>query len=121
MDFKDRRKHPRLEGHFPVDVLNMGDDPAVSPFEAVLKSTALDVSRQGMRLQTNYNVPVGSVLSGVVYFHGTESVCMCEVVWKREADDQNLYGLFIREWSKLDLGLEKQLSLMEKPRLSPAV
>ena len=120
MDVKDRRRHPRLEGQFPVDLLNMGDDPLVSPFEAVVAGTALDVSRHGMRLQISYNVAVGTLLSAVVYYRNRESVCLCEVVWKREFLSQPLYGLFIKQWSQLDPRLESSFRAMEQAESSPA-
>jgi hypothetical protein len=109
MDVTDRRKHPRCEGQFQVDLLNMGDDPTVSPFEAIVPGTALDVSRQGMRIKAAYNVPIGAFLSVILYNEGGESLCLCEVVWKREEDGEILYGVFTQEWSKLDPKLEKAL------------
>jgi len=113
-DFKDRRKYPRFEGLFQVDLLNMGDDPAISPFEVVVKGTALDVSKQGIRLQAIYNVNVGSKVSAVFYYKGRESVCLCKVMWKREEMGQFLYGLYIDKWSQMDPLLQKQLDTMEK-------
>lgn len=109
----DRRKHPRFEGQFKVDLLNMGDDPTISAFEAVVPAVALDVSRQGLRLQTTYSVQVGTLLSAIVYFHGAGSVCLCKVVWKRGDEGQFLYGLFIEEWPQLDATLEAQLKEIE--------
>src|SRR5689334_2547836 len=109
MDAMDRRKHPRCEGYFQVDLLNMGDDPTVSPFEAIVPGTALDVSRQGMRIKAGYNVPIGAFLSVILYTEGAESVCLCEVVWKRIEDGEIVYGVFTQEWSKLDPRLEKAL------------
>lgn len=115
MDPRDRRVHPRLEGQFQVDLLNMGDDPEISPFEAVVVGEALDVSRSGMRLKVTYRVPVGTFLSAIVYTKGFESICLCEVVWRRELMGEQLYGLYIREWSKMDRLLENQLASMETP------
>lgn len=115
MDPRDRRVHPRLEGQFHVDLLNMGDDPTISPFESVVSGEALDVSRAGMRLKVTYRVPVGTFLSAIVYYKGFESICLCEVVWRREIMGEQLYGLYIREWSKLDRLLENQLASMETP------
>lgn len=113
MEAKDRRKYPRLEGEFPVDLLNMGDDPMVSPFEAIVSGTCLDVSRQGMRLKATYNVPIGTLLSAIVYYKNRESVCLCEVIWKREYLGQPLYGVYIKQWSQMDPSLEDRLSWME--------
>ncbi len=116
MDPKDRRKHPRYEGQFQVDLLNMGDDPSVSPFEAIVPGTALDVSRQGMRVKALYNVPIGAFLSVILYNAGGESVCLCEVVWKRQEEDETLYGVFTQEWSKLDPKLARVLDAMNEPK-----
>jgi hypothetical protein len=115
MSSADRRKYPRLEGEFPVDLLNMGDDPRVSRFEAIVSGNALDVSLQGMRLRVSYNVPVNSILSVIVYFRGHESVCLCQVVWKVDQGREKLYGLYIKEWSKLDSMLERRLNSMTLP------
>ena len=112
-DPRDRRSHPRLEGQFSVDLLNMGDDPSISPFEALVSGEALDVSRTGMRLKINYEVPVGTYLSVIVYYRKYESICLCEAVWRREMMGEQLYGLFIKEWSKLDHLLRLQLEAME--------
>lgn len=112
MDPRDRRKHPRYEGHFQVDLLNMGDDPNVSPFEAIIPGTALDVSRQGMRVRAAYNVPIGAFISVILYSDGGESVCLCEVMWKREEDGKKLYGVFTQEWSRLDPKLAQALDMM---------
>src|SRR4051812_284220 len=109
MDPKDRRTHPRFEGQFHVDLLNMGDDPAISVYEAVVAGEALDVSRTGMRLKVTYNAPVGSFLSVIIYYRNRESVCFCEVVWRREIMGEQLYGLYIKEWSKMDQYLGDQL------------
>lgn len=118
MDPKDRRKHPRYEGYFQVDLLNMGDDPTVSPFEAIVPGLALDVSRQGMRVKAAYNVPIGAFLSVILYNEGAESVCLCEVVWKREEEGQILYGVFTQEWSKLDPKMARVLDRMDPERAS---
>ncbi len=112
MSSADRRQYPRLEGEFPVDLLNMGDDSGISRLEAIVPGRALDISRHGMRLKVPYNVPNGSVLSVIVYFRGRESVCLCQVVWKREYEGEKLYGLFIKDWSKLDSMLERRLNSM---------
>ena len=114
MDPKDRRVHPRLEGQFSVDLLNMGDDPSVSAFEAIVTGEALDVSRSGMRLKITYKVPVGTQLSVIVYYKNYESICLCEVVWRREMMGEQLYGLYIKEWSTLDPLLARQMSCMEQ-------
>ena len=110
----NRRRHPRFEGKFNVDLLNMGDDPNISAFESVIPATALDVSRQGLRLKCHYQVNVGSFLSAIVYYKGQGSVCLCEVVWKREDKNEFLYGLFIKEWSQLELALNRELQAIEK-------
>lgn len=110
----DRRKHPRFEGQFKVDLLNMGDDPQISAFEAVVPAIALDISRQGLRLRTAYTVNVGTLLSAIVYYRGQGSVCLCEVVWKREIAGEFLYGLYIEEWPQLDSALEAQLKAIER-------
>ena len=118
MDPRDRRIHPRLEGQFRVDLLNMGDDESVAEFESVVPGEALDVSRSGMRLKVTYRVPVGTFLSAIVYYKGFESICLCEIVWRRELMGEQLYGLYIRDWSKMDRLLENQLALMEMSQSS---
>ena len=115
MDPKDRREYPRFEGKFQVDLLNLGDDPSISQFEAVIPGEALDVSRKGMRLKVTYRVPVGTFLSAMVYYKNRESICLCEVVWRRELMGEQLYGLYVKEWSTLDRFLEEQLAKMENP------
>src|SRR5258708_226194 len=102
VDPKDRRQYPRLEGQFSVHLLNMGDDPDISPFEVIVSGEALDVSRSGMRLKINYKVPVGTLLSVIIYYKNYEWICLCEAVWRREMMGEQLYGLYIKEWSKLD-------------------
>jgi hypothetical protein len=37
------------------------------------------------------------------------------VVWKRETGSEKLYGLYIKDWSKLDAMLEKRFSSMTIP------
>jgi len=113
MDYRDRRTHPRLEGTFHVDLLNMGDDPHVSQFEASVDGEALDVSRGGMRLKITYDVAIGTTLSVIVYYRHRESICLCRVMWRREVMGEQIYGLFIKEWSRLDRFLEVELQAME--------
>ncbi len=113
MDGKDRRQNPRFEGRFQVDLLNMGDDPKFPAWKPVVASEALDFSKHGMRLRSPYSVPLGSIISAVAYFKGHESVCLCEVMWRVPSEDQFMYGLFIREWSKLDPALKDVLDKME--------
>ena len=91
----------------------MGDDPSIPPWEAVVTATALDVSRHGLRLKAFYNTSIGSLMSAIVYFKGRESVCLCEVVWKRENMGEFLYGLYIKEWSKIAPTLEGSFRAME--------
>jgi len=92
----------------------MGDDPAIPLDEPVVAAQALDISKHGIRLASVYNVPVGSAVSVVAYYHGQGSVCLCGVVWKRVGpDNQLLYGLFIKTWGRLDRFLEKKLNEME--------
>lgn len=114
MDPKDRRKFPRFEGEFKVDLLNMGDDPNFPLFEAVVPGKALDISKQGIRLESNYSVSVGAFISAIVYYKNEDSIALCEVMWKRETLGIFSYGLYIKEWSKIDPSLLKQLSAMEK-------
>ncbi len=121
MDPKDRRTHPRFEGQFRVDLLNMGDDPSISQFEAVVVGEALDVSRTGMRLKTTYSVPVGTFVSAIVYYRNYESICLCEVVWRRDMMGEQLYGLRIKEWSRLDKALGRQLEEMEQQQADYSV
>jgi hypothetical protein len=113
MDNRDRRTHPRLEGTFRVDLLNMGDDPHISPFEAIVDGEALDVSRGGMRLKITYDVAIGTMLSVIVYYRNRESICLCKVMWRRDVMSEQLYGLFVEEWSRLDRFLERELAAME--------
>ena len=113
MDNRDRRTHPRLEGTFHVDLLNMGDDPHISQFEAIVDGEALDVSRGGMRLKITYDVAIGTMLSVIVYYRHRESICLCKVMWRREVMGEQLYGLFVEEWSRLDRFLERELATME--------
>src|SRR5687768_5258041 len=108
MDYKDRRSHPRLEGTFHVDLLNMGDDPRISQFEPIVNGEALDVSRTGMRLKISYDVAAGTTLSVIVYYRRRESICLCRVMWRREISGEQVYGLFIKEWSRLDRYLETE-------------
>src|SRR5688572_611409 len=102
MDPKDRRKHYRFEGEFKVDLLNMGDDANYPLFEAVVPGKTFDISRQGIRLESQYSVSVGSFISAIVYYENEDSIALCEVMWKREVMGIFCYGLYIKEWSKLD-------------------
>src|SRR5262245_9594959 len=128
METQNRRQYPRFEGEFQVDLLNLGDDPGISAWEAVVTATALDISRHGLRLKTAYNVPLGAVLSAIVYYEHAESVCLCEVVWKKEIAGEFVYGLFIKEWSKMSRHLEDRLASLDTigairsltPPLTPA-
>ena len=113
MDYRDRRNNPRLEGSFRVDLLNMGDDPRVSTFEAIVDGEALDVSRSGMRLKITYDVPLGTLLSAIVYYRHRESICLCRVMWRRDVMGEQIYGLYIKEWSRLDRFLEEDLKIMQ--------
>ena len=66
--YKDRRSHPRLEEPLQLDLLNMGDDPSVSPFEAVVPGTALDVSRQRVLSFTAAGALSATVMGGRLFF-----------------------------------------------------
>ena len=106
--------------NIPADLLNMGDDPKVSDQESIVRGEVLDVSLTGLRLKVSYNVPVGSVLSVIVYYQGYESVCLCNVVWKREMINETVYGLYIKAWSKLDSNLRKKLESMQVSSPTPS-
>ena len=111
---KSQRKHPRIEGVFQVDLLNTGEDPSVPQSEAIVNATALDVSRQGMKLKVYYNAPVGALLSVIFYVGGADSVCLAEVIWRREENEKTVYGLYTKEWSKLSPELEAMFAAVEK-------
>lgn len=113
MESKDRRRYPRLEGHFRVDLLNLGDDPNVSNWESIIEGEALDISMQGMRIKAFYNVGVGSLVSVVVYYKDRESICLSEVVWKREILGEFIYGLHFKEWTSLDPALARRFDAMQ--------
>lgn len=117
MSGRDRRKYPRLEGRFQVDVLNMGDDPNIAAWESLVEAEALDVSMQGMRIKSSYDVSVGDLISVVFYYRNHESVCLCDVVWKRSLMGEFVYGLYLKEWSKLDHALSSKLQSMEQAAL----
>lgn len=110
----ERRKYPRMGCDIPADLLNMGDDPSISRHEPLVRGQVLDVSLQGLRLKINYNVTLDSMLSVIVYYRGSESVCLCRVIWKRDLMKEAVYGLFIKEWSKLDPLLKKKLEMTPK-------
>ena len=113
----DRRSYPRLEGEFQVDLLNLRDDPTVSPWEAIVVGKALDVSRHGIKLKIPYQAMVGTNLSAIVYYQGFQSVCLCRVVWTYEALDGVFYGLYIDQWSHLDMVLDRRLAAMEQRKM----
>ncbi len=95
----------------------MGDDPTIGQWESVVPANALDLSKHGMRLKSHYNVNVGSLISVIAYYQHRDSVCLCEVVWKRPAEGEILYGLYVKEWSRLDPGLRAKLESMEMDAL----
>ncbi len=113
MDLCDRRRFPRFEGPFQVDLLNMGDDPQIPPTESIVPATALDISKEGLRLKSHYAAAVGSFVSAIVYFKGQGSVCLCEIKWKREDGNSLLYGLYVKEWCTLDPSLARKLKELE--------
>lgn len=112
----DRRKFPRLAARFRVDLLNMGDDPMFGTDQAVIEAESLDISKQGLRIKTSYNVSVKSNLSVIVYHKRHQSVALCQVVWKREMIREFVYGLYIKEWSELDKDLLARLNSLESDR-----
>jgi hypothetical protein len=63
---------------------------------------------------------VGAFLSVILYNDGGESVCLCEVVWKRHEDGEFLYGVFTQEWSKLDPKLARVLDVINRQEAAAA-
>ncbi len=96
----------------------MGDDPSIPVSEPIVSAEALDISKHGLRLTSAYNVPVGTVVSVVTYYQSQGSVCLCDVVWKRMEGKKILYGLYIKNWGRLDKLLEHKLNEMEASEIA---
>jgi len=90
---EERRKHPRLERHAPIELLNMGDDPAVPFYQDLVTGETLDVSEGGIRLRVAYDVREGSEVGVVIRKEQKFQVFLAKVIWKIRESIGITYGL----------------------------
>src|SRR3989338_7098963 len=103
----ERRKYPRLSGHFPVDAAlvtgsNAGDE---------IHGEADNISKEGLSLTLKTDIPVGDQVSLVIYDGEYDSLCVGSVVWQRDLPNAgHRYGIKILHWSYLDPTLQRELN-----------
>ena len=91
---EDRRKYPRVSGSYQVDLVESSPNEVLN---IIGHSQIIDVSRDGFQVVTRNNVPIGSTMSLLAYFIGKNSVCQCEVRWKKEILGKFYYGLQVKK------------------------
>jgi hypothetical protein len=106
----DRRKFPRMNGDFPTDVI----DTAGDPLPVTLSARTVNVSRQGLGIEANTDLALGTQLSVSVQFDGRDSICLCQLLWKRRSDGGFSYGALVKRWSYLDPALELALGRLQR-------
>lgn len=102
---QDRRKFPRFDVDFQIKIVASDrNDP-----EEIMKGVAINISKDGVCLKTNYQAPVAALLFLAVAYGGRDSLFLAEVIWKNKIDDQFMYGMHIVNWTFLDFQLERDI------------
>ena len=103
----DRRAVRRYDADLGAQLLESAD----RPLPASLEAQVIDISKQGLKIRVWHDARPGCQLSLSVIYNGRESICLGEVIWKREANNGMIYGLRVNRWAYLDPELEYSLTV----------
>lgn len=106
----DRRQAPRFDTNLGIDLLESSD----RELPAVMRGQILNISRHGLKVRFWHDSKPGSHLSLSLSFQEHESLCVGEIIWKREESGGMVYGLRVSQWTYLDPLLNYALSSLEK-------
>jgi hypothetical protein len=102
----ERRRFPRISLRLPVSIVtSLGAETRESA-----EGTTVNISRDGMCLETDFKAPVASLVFLSVEYAGRDSLLLGEVVWRTEGSARHTYGLRIRHWTFLDAALDSAMA-----------
>lgn len=116
----ERRHYLRKKVDFQANIV--GTDGML--MEEFSSGRVVNISKEGLCLETTFLAEVKALLSLVIYFEGRDSLCLAQIVWKSINQNEARYGLRIQHWTFLDPSLELEMARSRDvpnpaPRLSP--
>lgn len=106
---QERRKELR----FPINLSAQLIDSTTPSLRAPVAARILDISRNGMKLEVWHDAPIGSCFSLSLEYQDDDSLCLGEVMWKRDTTKGMVYGLRIIHWTYLTPPLASRISQFE--------
>jgi hypothetical protein len=116
LEYSERRSSPRLDADLPVELLESTE----RPLNTTLQGRVLNISRDGLKVRFWHDAQPGCRFSLSISFNGRESICLGEVVWKRDSTSGMIFGLRVKHWTVLDPELGHCLDVSSGPALDAA-
>lgn len=91
----------RKERRFLMDLGAQLIDSTSQSLREPLEGRVLDISRNGLRMEVWHDAPVGARFSISLQYNDDDSLCLAEVIWKRETTKGMVYGLRVHHWTYL--------------------
>ncbi len=107
---KDRRREPRIEVNMSAELI----DSTGQILRENLAARIMDLSRNGMKMRVWHDAPAASRFCISIQFQEDVSLCIAEVIWKRETTAGMIYGLRIVHWTYLAPPLKYEMERKEK-------
>jgi hypothetical protein len=101
----ERRKETRFLTNMPALLLDSTSQALKEPLDAKI----IDISKSGLKIEVWHDAPIGSRFSMSLHSDDDDSLCLGEVIWKRETTTGMIYGLRIVHWTYLTPRLASQL------------
>lgn len=106
---KERRKESRFLLEIGAQLIDSTDRGLREPIEG----RVLDVSQNGLKLRIWHDAPIGARFSISLQYNEDDSLCMAEVMWKRESTIGMIYGLRVTHWTYLTPLLASEMRRLE--------
>ena len=115
MHEQDTLTHPpsdrRKEARFPINLSAQLLDSTDRGLREPLAARILDISRGGLKIEVWHDSLIGSCFSLTLQFRDDDSLCIGEVIWKRETIRGMVYGLRVVHWTYLSPALALQMKV----------
>ncbi len=100
----ERRRESRCSVNLPAQLV----DSSESALSQVISTELLDISKNGMRVRVWHDAPVGTRFCLSIQHEEDTSLCITEVIWKRETTLGMIYGLRVIHWTYIAPALKHE-------------
>ncbi len=109
MQIRDKRRYQRVKTELQAYVIDVNDSQEAMPANMLIEAKTVDISNQGLQIQTPCRLKVGSYVMVLVYRDGKKSMCFCKVTRETENGRNFSYGLFFKEWCYIHPRMKENL------------